>query len=733
MERRRFLERAAVGAGLLSGARLRMLGASAAAAGAVRPPWFDRPMRWGQLTLVEDDPPKLDVGFWADLWKRCHCDAVCLSAGGVVAYYPTQVPLHHRSLWLGDRDPFGELVKAARGLGMVVWARLDPHAAHEDFHRAHSDWFEHDQDGSVLRHWVMPEMYLTCRLGPYNFEHMPRVVEEVLTLYDVDAIFANRWVEYGSFQVCYCPHCRRLFRERYGLELPSKAYADEPSWKPYTRFYQERIAELWKLWDATCKRARPGTTFVGNTGGSVLNAMDWKTLAELADTMDADNQGRSGVNPPWRNGEQAKVLRSVAGRKAIIGIFGINTATSHRWMRSVKAADEQRLWMAEGVANGFRPWWTLFGAEQKDRRWIKVVEEFYAWCHRNEAYLRNTESLARVGVVYSQQTAHHYGKAERGARVYDHFNGIYHALVESRIPFDLVHDRCLEPDRIGRYSLLVLPNVACLSDGQCEQLRDYVRRGGSLVATLETSLYDEGGERRRDFGLGDVLGVSVRKGLQGPLRNSYMRFESDATGRRHPLLAGLEDTEQTVNGIWMVDVLGASPAEPPMTLIPPYPDLPMEKVFPTVPRTDVPTVYAREVGRSRVVYFPIDIDRVFWEVLHTDHLRILRNTFVWASGGSRPVEVEGPGLVEVTLWRQERSLTAHLVNLSNPMMFKGPVRELLPVGAQRVTIEVPAGARVSAVKLLVSGAPVAHTASAGRITLTVPRVLDREVVAVDLA
>ncbi len=170
-----------------------------------------------------------------------------------------------------------------------------------------------------------------------------------------------------------------------------------------------------------------------------------------------------------------------------------------------------------------------------------------------------------------------------------------------------------------------------------------------------------------------------------------------------------------------------------MTLIPPYPDLPMEKVFPTVPRTDVPTVYAREAGRSRVVYFPIDIDRVFWEVLHTDHLRILRNTFAWASGGSRPVEVEGPGLVEVTLWRQERSLTAHLVNLSNPMMFKGPVRELLPVGAQRVTIEVPAGARVSAVKLLVSGAPVAHTASAGRITLTVPRVLDREVVAVDLA
>jgi hypothetical protein len=689
-------------------------------------------MRWGQLTLVEDDPPKLDVGFWADLWRRCRCDAVCLSAGGVVAYYPTTVPLHHRSRWLGDRDAFGELVRAARGLGMVVWARLDPHAAHEEFYRAHPDWFEHDKDGNVVRHGVMPDMYLTCRFGPYNFEHMPRVVEEVLSLYDVDAIFANRWVEYGSFQICYCAHCRRLFRERYSLDLPSQAYSEETSWKPYTRFYQERIAELWRLWDATCKKTRPGTTFVGNTGGSVLNAMDWKTLAGLADTMDADNQGRSGMSPPWRNGEQAKVLRSVAGDKAIIGIFGINMATAHRWMRSVKAENEQRLWMAEGVANGFRPWWTLFGAEQNDRRWMRVVEEFYGWCDRNEAYLRNTDSLADVGVVYSQQTAHHYGKAERAARVYDHFSGIYHALVESRIPFDLVHDRNLEPERLARYRLLVLPNVACLDDGQCGQLREYVRRGGSLIATLETSLYDEWGVRRPDFGLSDLFGVSVRQGLQGPLRNSYMHFEADAAGRRHPLLAGFEDTEQTVNGIWMVDVAATAPAGHPMTLVPPYPDLPMEKVFPTVTRTDIPTVYTRELAASRVVYFPIDIDRVFWEVLHTDHLRILRNAFDWTLGGVRPIEVEGPGLVEVTLWRQERSLTAHLVNLSNPMMFKGPLRELLPVGAQRVTIAVPAGARVKAVKLLVSGAPVEHTASGGRITVTVPSVLDREVVALDL-
>ena len=63
--------------------------------------WFDRPMRWVQLTLVENDPGHFDPKFWLDYFRRLHADAATLSAGGIVAYYPTEVPLHHRSDWLG--------------------------------------------------------------------------------------------------------------------------------------------------------------------------------------------------------------------------------------------------------------------------------------------------------------------------------------------------------------------------------------------------------------------------------------------------------------------------------------------------------------------------------------------------------------------------------------------------------------------------------------------------------
>src|SRR5687767_12759364 len=71
--------------------------------------WFDRPMRWVQLTLVENDPGRFDPQFWLDYFGRLHADAATLSAGGIVAYYPTRIPLHHRSSYLGNTDPFGTL------------------------------------------------------------------------------------------------------------------------------------------------------------------------------------------------------------------------------------------------------------------------------------------------------------------------------------------------------------------------------------------------------------------------------------------------------------------------------------------------------------------------------------------------------------------------------------------------------------------------------------------------
>ena len=186
---------------------------------------------------------------------------------------------------------------------------------------------------------------------------------------------------------------------------------------------------------------------------------------------------------------------------------------------------------------GQRPasWFTKFSGVIHDERWLKPVEQIYQRLASWEKYLRNEDSLARVGMVYSQQTSWFHG-----GRVEEHTLGWYQALIEARIPFEMVHDRLLDAAHLAPLKTLILPNIAALSDAQCRQIREFVERGGSAVATHETSLCDEWGVRRKDFGLADLFGVTFKGRGEGPMQNSYLRLETDpATGQRH-MLAGLE-------------------------------------------------------------------------------------------------------------------------------------------------------------------------------------------------
>lgn len=687
--------------------------------------WYDGPMRWVQLTLVENDPGTFDPQFWLDYFRRLHADAATLSAGGIVAYYPTEIPLHHRSAWLGRSDPFGTLLEGCRKMNMRVVARTDPHAVRDDVRAAHPDWISVAADGQPRRHWANPDLWVTCALGPYNFEFMDQVHREIETKYRVDGIFSNRWAPQGGD--CYCVHCQQNFKSATGFDLPRTTDRRDPVRHAFVAWRKARLTELWKKWDATVRSVNAGASFIPN------GPPDMKTAGELAAIQFTDNQARRGVTPPWNNGRRAKELRSVMGRRPIGGIFSVGLEEPYRWKDSVQSEPEIRLWVAEGTANGMRPWVTKFSGVLYDRRWLPMVERIYDWHYKHERYLRNEMPLARVGLLYSEQTqAEHPGVAP-GDRAEDHVLGMYHALLESRIPFELVHEAYLTPDRLDRLKLLVLADAAALSDAQCAAIRDYVRRGGSLVATFASSLYDEVGKRRDDFGLADVFGVSFAGRIDGPMQNSYLSLDADpATGKRHAVLAGLDDTPRIINGVFRIDVKPAIDFPSPVTLIPTYPDLPMEDVYPRVPHTNTRELYLRDTGKGRTAYIPWDIDRTFWEVMGVDHLRLLRNTIMWAANEQPPALVEGPGVIDVTVWRQKESMTVHLVNLTNPMMMKGPLREIIPVGPQRVRITLPEGVRAKNVRLLTAGTSPRTDLSGRVVSLTVPSVDVHEVIAVDL-
>jgi hypothetical protein len=695
--------------------------------------WAEKPMRWAQLTLVEDDPVKFDPAFWLDYFKRTHSDGVCLSGGGCVAYYPTEVPFHHRSAWLNNRDVLGELIDGCRKLGMTIVVRTDPHATYDDVQAAHPDWIAVDALGKPRRHWASPEMWVTCALGPYNFDFMTDVHKEIMSRYHADGIFLNRWEGSG---MCYCEPCRANFKTASGFELPRTDDARDPVRRAYTLWWQQRLMQVLDVWNTEIRKINPDASMIPNSGGGAMSPLDTVKLGAVTPMLAADRQARSGLTPVWMMGKTAKEYRSFMGRKPIVGLFGVGLEEPYRWKDSVQSSSEIRIWVLEGVANGMRPWFSKFSGTLHDERWLKGVEDLYVWAAKNERYLRHETPIADVGIVYSHQTALFYGNRQSRAKVEDASLGWCQAMVESRIAFEMVHDKLLDGEHLRHFRTLILPNIAALSDAQCDQLRTFVQNGGNLIATSETSLYDEWGVPRKDFGLGALFAVSWSGRMEGPMQNSYLQLEHEAAPQ-HQLFRGLEDAPRIVNGVTRVVVEPREKfAQVPLTMIPSYPDLPMEKVYPRGPKSNISGLYLREHAMGgtsgRVAYFPMDIDRTFWQVLAEDHMKVMRNTVEWATNDRPMLEVTGPGLLDVVGWHDSNAVVIHLVNLTNPMAMKGPYRDFFPVGAQKISVRLPAGMHAKSARLLVADKSAEMLRNGQELTISVPSILDHEVVAIDV-
>jgi hypothetical protein len=273
----------------------------------------------------------------------------------------------------------------------------------------------------------------------------------------------------------------------------------------------------------------------------------------------------------------------------------------------------------------------------------------------------------------------------------------------------------------------VLPNTALLSDEQCSQLRAYVDSGGSLLATFETSLYNERNERRKDFGLGDVFGIRKAGDVVGTVGNAYLaRIE-----KQHEILSGFSGTNWIPGAEHRIPV---APVDGPiLTVTPGFVAYPPELSYPLQDHTNEPAIVVRQSGKSRLVYFPGDIERTMWRSGHTDLARLLQNAIRWTAGAAQPVSVQGDGVIETFAWETQAGFAVHLLNYTNPAMHRGWIRKFYPIGGQKISMSLPKGRRVTRVELLRAEKNIPFTGGSGSIEFTIPSVLDYEVAALHSA
>lgn len=727
-------------------------------------PWYRRAYRWGQTNITENDPARYDIDWWRNYWKRTHVQAVIINAGGIVAYYPSKFPLHYRAQFLIGRDLFGELTAAAHKDGIFVMARMDSNRTTEDFYRAHPDWFTRDRNGQPYR---AADKYVTCIHSPYYDDYLPGVLREIIERSRPDGITDNSWAGMGRENICYCANCVRSFREHARLDLPRDANWNDPAYRQWILWSYARRIEVWELNNRVTQAAGgPDCIWSGMNSGSVSSqARSFRDLREIsrrAHILMLDHQRRDDDTGFQQNGDTGKRVHELMGwDKLAPESMALYQSGPGYFRLASKTPAEARMWMIAGLAGGIQPWWHHISAYHEDRRMYRTAEPVMTWAKANERYLVNRTPVASIGVVWSQRNTDFFGRDEAADRVDAPYTGSMHALVRARLPYLPVHIDDLERDG-GRFSLLILPNLGALSDAQCAAIRKHVERGGSLLATGLTSLYNEWGDARPDYALSDLFGAhritpapplpatrTARRGIaewSSPDGHTYLRLipelranvdgprsgdEPPVQGKRHLVLHGFDETDIIPYG-GMLEELRLDPGvHVPLTFVPPFPTYPPETSWMRQPKTEIPGLVLSSRGPSRIAFLPADLDRRFAREHLTDHGDLLANLVRWGAGDSLPFSVKGPGFLDCHLYRQQSRLILHIVNLTSAATWRAPLEELIPVGPIEVTLQLPSGFRPATARLLVSGSNRPVSLRANILALQLPSILDHEVICIE--
>ena len=643
---------------------------------------------------------------YVDIARRLGANVIRFQPIGYYACYPSRFFRVHPEL--GDRDLLREMVDACSGTGVSVYAYVGfnhPHLEPEEVNNPRfADWIARAPDGSPLGVWWhvgFKQNALMCVNSPSYQESLLGIVEE-LCAYDVVGLYFDRPGAY--VEVCFCERCRREFHKATGFDLmelapPEAGGPKSPdhrvrkAWYDWIHEGQHRLTE--KI-AAILKSHGKAFLAHGNCLRSTHHYRKYLDCAAMAMVEHAETL-------------EARLWAGSAGEAAgpapqiYVGSFSIgqpayvrNPAASGYvgWYTAFVDSEEILMEGFATLAAGNSP---LYGTPNRldykqPEFGTEHVREVFGFMAEHEAVLKDSKPVAHVKVMLSTDTVDWYGPQVReregfhGKICEEAFSLLLWAGVASRVELDFRSTL----ERLQEAPGLYLPSVACMSDEAAALIREYVARGGGLIATGETSLYDEEGRRRDDYALADVFGAHAAGTFREPYPERYLRIlkEHPATGNLRPGLRLLNDMR-------------------PFPIAAESDDDVVGEVWNQADRvSEGPGLIARAYGKGRVVFIPSMPERA-WVETGVDHLvDLIRSCIAWAGNAPLPHAVLGPkgvhGILRET--KDGDRLLFVLANVGHKSLSTGRRRQqYLPVEGVEARILVPQGRKVVSVRGLRSG------------------------------
>lgn len=682
-------------------------------------------MRLFHPNMREIDLRGLDTRRFVERCAALNADGVVVSAGGIYAFYPSRVRYHHVSAYLDGRDFLKEVVEQGHAAGLRIIARVDFSKAREEVFRDHPDWFSRRADGSPSK---SARFYQSCPNSPFaNGAFAFPVVREILERYAVDGFHLNA----GGFPgYCYCRYCKEKFREQFSADLPARADWKDATWKQFVAWRYDVSAAHFARLHTAMEEVRPGVFWTGELAG--LDEPSWmrnraydivrlaRSCSSLMSTIDNPTPG---TDMRWVTGMTASYARSMGNRPPIINLKA--HIRDGGWPRASMPAAEYAMCAWQAIAHGAGLKMPIFGVPgpQEDERNLGLISEALGTLKKHAWVYEDARQLAPVALVWSHRTLEFYGQDDPKARYAENAYGLYAALVESHIPCVVVGDDWLAADRLKGFRGLVLPNLASMNETQCRAVSDFVRAGGGLLATHETSLYQDNGVRRGRLGLEEI--VAARYEGLGTAPDVAPRGAYFYRKQPHQTTAWMRDALILPFGGAICPVRPLDGAAVPLVYAQHRNAGIPEEIDSPAP-SETPLVIASAPGRGRVVYFPGEADKFYFRSRLPDIRRLLAAATAWVLHDALLLRTNAPAGVGLSVFEKPGYRFVHFVNA----LGRSPLDEVATVSEIEVSLEAPR--HVRAVRALIAGRPLEFRQDHASLRFVLPRLGAYEVAVIEI-
>ncbi len=421
-----------------------------------------------------------------------------------------------------------EYIRIAHTKGMKVILYLNVHILGPSIDDKKDIWSQKNKSGQIVNlYGTYPSICLNSSWRDYFFKVLDDLGET-----DIDGIFLDGPVI--AKPGCFCGHCKAKYKAKYGEGFGSDSVL---AWEFNAWTRDDFLQSAYNHW----KKNNPEKIFYLNLPvlHSARGYVNIENALKYNDIIGTEG-GFMFYKPAkesflFRTSLTAKLLESYAKDKPRV----IFMAADHKpWNWFMHTPAETELCIAASIANASNIWYGLHGStELLKTEASSSAKKLLQFAKENELYYYKTEPDSKVGLFFGfvnsrisndAKDESDFSSKEVKETLYgdteDAFRGWYSILTEMKIPFDIVSE--FNISSLDNYKVLVCPNSVAVDSNTLAAIKNFVKKGGRLIAESGFSIFDEKGGQLPVSPIKDVIGVKHSGRFHRHQPYNYFIFDS---------------------------------------------------------------------------------------------------------------------------------------------------------------------------------------------------------------